>query len=241
MGRAGLNAGKSGAVVGGITLFGLFYLAVVVLDVKPAVFAAAALAAGLFGWSFGWGFGTRRGRKAEKHAREQRAAAIEEQARAVEIQRLAASTMEKARDLQAAAKWKCMGKEAEFVHKTRELPLQSRLQAAAMFCNYSDQDWKSFEERRDSILLKRVTAWESARRFGHRLLPVVERQNGLCGDPTKDPNGKGCGCYLYAIPPTAVHLDHIRPRSKGGTNDLQNLQALCSACNISAGANVNDE
>ncbi|MBE6509535.1 MAG: hypothetical protein E7Z77_09020 [Methanobrevibacter sp.] len=30
---------------------------------------------------------------------------------------------------------------------------------------------------------------------------------------------------------TRLHVDHIRPVAKGGTNDLSNLQTLCEACN----------
>lgn len=32
-----------------------------------------------------------------------------------------------------------------------------------------------------------------------------------------------------------IDIDHIVPRSKGGTNDLTNLQALCQYCNRSKG------
>jgi 5-methylcytosine-specific restriction endonuclease McrA len=29
-----------------------------------------------------------------------------------------------------------------------------------------------------------------------------------------------------------LHVDHIKPRSLGGTNDPDNLQTLCRKCNI---------
>jgi hypothetical protein len=42
-------------------------------------------------------------------------------------------------------------------------------------------------------------------------------------------------------PPAAeLHVDHIYPWSKGGTNDLSNLQLLCQRCNLSKGAKVED-
>jgi len=42
-------------------------------------------------------------------------------------------------------------------------------------------------------------------------------------------------------PPTAeLHVDHIYPWSKGGPNELGNLQLLCRRCNLSKGAKVED-
>ena len=37
---------------------------------------------------------------------------------------------------------------------------------------------------------------------------------------------------------TAVHVDHIIPVSRGGGNEVDNLQLLCRACNLSKGARV---
>ncbi|MFZ4434739.1 MAG: HNH endonuclease, partial [Microthrixaceae bacterium] len=42
-------------------------------------------------------------------------------------------------------------------------------------------------------------------------------------------------------PPTVeLHVDHVYPWSKGGTNELSNLQLLCQRCNLSKGAKVED-
>ena len=38
-----------------------------------------------------------------------------------------------------------------------------------------------------------------------------------------------CGAHEKQI---ALHVDHIIPRSKGGSDDLSNYQALCMTCNI---------
>jgi hypothetical protein len=35
-----------------------------------------------------------------------------------------------------------------------------------------------------------------------------------------------------------LHLDHIHPKSKGGTNDPENLQTLCGKCNVSKGNRI---
>jgi ATP adenylyltransferase len=45
----------------------------------------------------------------------------------------------------------------------------------------------------------------------------------LCGVADGDAN------YEERLP---LHVDHIVPRSKGGSNDLDNLQVLCRACNL---------
>jgi 5-methylcytosine-specific restriction endonuclease McrA len=37
-----------------------------------------------------------------------------------------------------------------------------------------------------------------------------------------------------------ISIDHVVPLSKGGTNDITNLQPLCRACNSSKGTNATD-
>lgn len=54
---------------------------------------------------------------------------------------------------------------------------------------------------------------------------------------SKDKDRKPCGWHLnlYALNhyghPVLMTLDHIVPRSKGGTKAIDNIQLLCSACN----------
>ena len=52
---------------------------------------------------------------------------------------------------------------------------------------------------------------------------VLKRDNFKCcacgASPAKDPN-------------VELHIDHIVPWSKGGTSKLDNLQTLCSRCNL---------
>lgn len=42
----------------------------------------------------------------------------------------------------------------------------------------------------------------------------------------------------YCGSPNSLEIDHIRPLSVGGTNDMSNLQILCSACNGKKNANL---
>lgn len=59
-----------------------------------------------------------------------------------------------------------------------------------------------------------------------RLLNLIYRQNGLCGicdEPLPENPGE-------------IHVDHIRPRSNGGTDVSSNLQAAHWTCNLRKGA-----
>ena len=59
-----------------------------------------------------------------------------------------------------------------------------------------------------------------------RLLSLVQRQRGRCGI---------CGKSLLVFFAEELHVDHIRPRSRGGTDDPSNLQATHAICNVKKG------
>jgi hypothetical protein len=44
-----------------------------------------------------------------------------------------------------------------------------------------------------------------------------------------------CGMFLHAAEPSFVTLDHLMPRSQGGTNDAHNLITACKSCNCARG------
>ena len=52
--------------------------------------------------------------------------------------------------------------------------------------------------------------------------------------------GKCNGCQ-YFLPFRNLTIDHIVPRSRGGTNHPDNLQLLCQACNSTKGAGTQSE
>jgi 5-methylcytosine-specific restriction endonuclease McrA len=41
-----------------------------------------------------------------------------------------------------------------------------------------------------------------------------------------------CGASPAKDPDTVLHVDHIKPYSKGGETLAENLQTLCIKCNI---------
>ena len=45
-----------------------------------------------------------------------------------------------------------------------------------------------------------------------------------------------CGCCMKRMTHEEVVIDHIMPLALGGTNDIDNLDALCARCNSVKGA-----
>lgn len=52
---------------------------------------------------------------------------------------------------------------------------------------------------------------------------VLKRDNFSCVQ---------CGASPAKDPKVALHVDHIKPWSKGGETDISNLQTLCEKCNL---------
>jgi 5-methylcytosine-specific restriction endonuclease McrA len=45
-------------------------------------------------------------------------------------------------------------------------------------------------------------------------------------------NRDGRTCRYCGSDEEPLHIDHIIPRKRGGTHDLDNLQVLCKSCNL---------
>jgi HNH endonuclease len=56
---------------------------------------------------------------------------------------------------------------------------------------------------------------------------ILKRDNFKC---------RGCGSSPATNPLIILHVDHIIPLSKGGETTPDNLQTLCSDCNLGKGA-----
>lgn len=78
-------------------------------------------------------------------------------------------------------------------------------------------------DRRINRFADRDRASAAARGYGsawRKLRPVVmARDCGLCQV-----------CRLAGRLTVAVMVDHIKPKAEGGTDDLDNLRAICKAC-----------
>ena len=67
-----------------------------------------------------------------------------------------------------------------------------------------------------------------------RYIPVPVRRQVLARDGA---TCQQCGRSELDVP---LHLDHIHPFSRGGTNEADNLQVLCIDCNLAKGATPGD-
>lgn len=75
-------------------------------------------------------------------------------------------------------------------------------------------------------------AYSFQRGISQRVRAQVLERNGytcqMCGAKAGDPDEQNPGRRVR------LHLSHIQDKSLGGTNELANLRALCSACNQGA-------
>jgi hypothetical protein len=96
------------------------------------------------------------------------------------------------------------------------------LERFVVFINNEDE--ASSEELVQQEDIKENGRHETKRNINWRLrFIVMRRDNFKC---------KGCGRSPATDPSIILHVDHIRAWAKGGETILENLQTLCSKCNI---------
>lgn len=97
---------------------------------------------------------------------------------------------------------------------------------------------KPFEEFSKNSSAKDKLMWHCKQCARKRFVPkkikriVIERDKWTC---------QNCGQKVHDDLhwlPDKCHVDHIIPVSKGGSNDLDNLQVLCQACNLTKSKKV---
>ena len=96
--------------------------------------------------------------------------------------------------------------------------------ALKAFIDYANQDDKNQNEPTADINIITSTPHTTKRDVGLRLrIKVLMRDGCRC---------KMCGASPEKDPSVELHIDHIIPWSKGGETVIDNLQTLCSKCNI---------
>ena len=86
----------------------------------------------------------------------------------------------------------------------------------------------SSEIEKDRVVRKRVKhEHRTSRNINARLrFQVLKRDHFKCCS---------CGASPAKDPSVELHVDHIRPWAKGGETVVENLQTLCSQCNLGKG------
>jgi hypothetical protein len=97
--------------------------------------------------------------------------------------------------------------------------------ALAKFVAYvNNEENASSEEAIKSLEVEPATLHKTKRGINWRLrFVVMRRDNFKC---------KSCGRSPAFDPSTILHVDHVKAWSNGGETVLENLQTLCSRCNI---------
>lgn len=113
----------------------------------------------------------------------------------------------------------------------------------------SEKDWTHMTGERVGLLIKSVARIKGWPAYKHSLHPneapkpnhakIAEREkmkNAIRYEVIKRDSYR-CRCCGFAVQDGAhLHVDHIVAVANGGRTELQNLQTLCTVCNLGKGA-----
>lgn len=97
---------------------------------------------------------------------------------------------------------------------------ENTVQEETIQANKSNKEQKLFEDGKEDITSRRKTSRDINLRLRFR---VMQRDNFKCC---------ACGASPANDQSVVLHVDHIVPWSKGGETVIDNLQTLCSKCNL---------
>ncbi len=99
------------------------------------------------------------------------------------------------------------------------------LEAFVDYVNLESQEGILLDENNNTIIRSiKYSEHKTSRDINYRLrFKVMQRDNFKCC---------ACGASPAKDPSVELHVDHIIPWSKGGETVMENLQTLCSKCNL---------
>ena len=101
---------------------------------------------------------------------------------------------------------------------------RSALNAFVDYINGNDKLVDESNMSKKNFLYKEDDGRKTSRSISLRMrFLVLKRDNFKCCS---------CGASPAKDPSVELHIDHIKPWSKGGETTIENLQTLCSKCNI---------
>ena len=114
---------------------------------------------------------------------------------------------------------------SKFSLGTYEKRFGSWNKALISFINYIESSNNEItSEKIISAPKEKIISRKTQRKINWRIrATVLIRDNCIC---------KMCGASPSKDPSVTLHVDHIKPWSKGGETLIENLQTLCSVCNI---------
>ncbi len=87
-------------------------------------------------------------------------------------------------------------------------------QAHSGSCPQASNGWERWQQQRGTDAQRGYgSPWRRLRKL------IIKRDKGLCQS-----------CLIKGLAQAGTHVDHITPKSQGGTNAMNNLQLLCKPC-----------